>query len=396
MKVDVQVFELRDLEGARGFLRAAAAADAAFTVRAEVDDRLETSTLGAAGGAAKLMDELGFNVLEESLGDDLWRPRRGANKVVCTLATSSVFLQPPRTQNSSAAHMSAARALAKALTFSARRIPPRAKRGHVRANAETTAAPSELAAAAASACGHARPKPRAHAGVDAEGERAERSAVSSAAAGAAADMDTPAPTGVNFLSGLLAPKASGISARSPAPPCSLTRELALSEMEPVLCVRECRSCAAGPPRCLRACGVIVRKGDVAGSLRSLMLSACARATAPSAHACKCAAALPSENFFATAEAARREGVGAATALLRSEGGSVEVRGVRPSAPRLATHTRTAPPRTLPPPPPTLPLALRRHRRGAPNSLRPAIIPSSSDEAAADEAAEVGAVANGEA
>jgi hypothetical protein len=79
VKVDVQGFELRVLEGARGFLRAAAAANAAFTVRAEVDDRLETSALGAAGGAARLMDELGFEVFERSQGDVLWRPRRGAS-----------------------------------------------------------------------------------------------------------------------------------------------------------------------------------------------------------------------------------------------------------------------------------------------------------------------------
>jgi FkbM family methyltransferase len=79
VKVDVQGFELRVLEGARGFLRAAAAANAAFTVRAEVDDRLETSALGAAGGAARLMDELGFEVFERSQGDVLWRPRRAAS-----------------------------------------------------------------------------------------------------------------------------------------------------------------------------------------------------------------------------------------------------------------------------------------------------------------------------
>ena len=77
MKIDVQGFELRVLEGAREFLRTAAAANPAFTVRAEVDARLETSALGAAGGAEKLMGELGFEVLERSGGDVLWRPRKG-------------------------------------------------------------------------------------------------------------------------------------------------------------------------------------------------------------------------------------------------------------------------------------------------------------------------------
>lgn len=54
-------------EGARGFLCAAAAAKAAFTVRAEVNKRLETPTLGAAGGAAMFVDELGFGVFEKNL-----------------------------------------------------------------------------------------------------------------------------------------------------------------------------------------------------------------------------------------------------------------------------------------------------------------------------------------
>ena len=82
MKIDVQGFELRVLEGARRFLSAAAAANAAFTVRAEVYAGLEISALGSTGGAMKLMDDLGFEVIQKSNGDGdvLWRPRRAESQ----------------------------------------------------------------------------------------------------------------------------------------------------------------------------------------------------------------------------------------------------------------------------------------------------------------------------
>ena len=79
VKIDVQGFELRVLEGARQFLLDAGAARPDFTVRAEIDARLEMSTLGVAGGAAKFMAELGFESYSGDGGegnDMLWRPKR--------------------------------------------------------------------------------------------------------------------------------------------------------------------------------------------------------------------------------------------------------------------------------------------------------------------------------
>ena len=55
VKIDVQGFEVRVMEGAQTFLTAATASIKEFLVRAEIDSRLELSSLGVAGGAVRLM-----------------------------------------------------------------------------------------------------------------------------------------------------------------------------------------------------------------------------------------------------------------------------------------------------------------------------------------------------
>ena len=75
VKIDVQGFEVRVMEGAQKFFTAAAASNKEFLVRAEIDSRLELSTLGVAGGAVSLMAQLGFEVVGNDGGDVLWKPK---------------------------------------------------------------------------------------------------------------------------------------------------------------------------------------------------------------------------------------------------------------------------------------------------------------------------------
>jgi FkbM family methyltransferase len=76
MKVDVQGFELRVFEGARTFLQTAALANKFFTVRAEIDARLELSSLGKSGEAEKFMAGLEFEVFGRDGNDVIWKPKQ--------------------------------------------------------------------------------------------------------------------------------------------------------------------------------------------------------------------------------------------------------------------------------------------------------------------------------
>jgi len=76
VKVDVQGNELRVLEGARGLLTLAAAANPNLIVRVEQDSRLEKAVLGFSGGVLSFMPTLGFIRTDgEEGGDILWRPK---------------------------------------------------------------------------------------------------------------------------------------------------------------------------------------------------------------------------------------------------------------------------------------------------------------------------------